>query len=182
MPGSSEWSVAPADQPSPEDYEFDLDRVLSAVVGLKANIPPDAFTADVLGTERSGQGVFIEGGVVLTIGYLITEASSIWLSLADGRVVPGHVLGYDQETGFGLVQPLARLDQVGLPLGRSADVKPGDRVVVAGAAAAATPSRPASSASRSSPATGNMSWTRRSSRRRRTPTGAARPRSTSPAR
>ena len=34
----------------------------------------------------------------------------MWLHLDDGRVVPGHVLGYDQATGFGLVQVLAKLD------------------------------------------------------------------------
>src|SRR5262249_7811468 len=76
--------------------------------------------------------VIIRGnGVVLTIGYLITEADSIWLHLSDGRVVPGHALGYDQETGFGLVQALARLDLPALPIGRSSTVHVGDSVVVA---------------------------------------------------
>jgi S1-C subfamily serine protease len=70
---------------------------------------------------------------VLTIGYLITEAETIWLSLIDGRVVPGHVLAYDQATGFGLVQALARLDLPTLPLGKSDDAKVDDRVVVIGA-------------------------------------------------
>jgi S1-C subfamily serine protease len=69
---------------------------------------------------------------VLTIGYLITEAETIWLSLSGGRTVPGHVLGYDQETGFGLVQALAHLDEPVLPLGRSSDAEVGMRVVVAG--------------------------------------------------
>jgi S1-C subfamily serine protease len=48
-------------------------------------------------------------------------------------VVPGHVVAYDQATGFGLIQALARLDMPALPLGRSADVQAGDRVVIAGA-------------------------------------------------
>jgi S1-C subfamily serine protease len=43
------------------------------------------------------------------------------------------VLGYDQETGFGLVQALARLDVPTIPLGRSSDAELGMRVVVAGA-------------------------------------------------
>ena len=34
--------------------------------------------------------------------------------------------GYDQETGFGLVQALARLDLPALPLGTSADARVGD--------------------------------------------------------
>jgi S1-C subfamily serine protease len=100
---------------------------------LRAIIPADAFTAETLGTERSGNGVLIRDGVVLTIGYLITEAETIWLHLADGRAVPGHVLAYDQETGFGLVQALARLGLPALPLGQSRTAKVGDAVVVAGA-------------------------------------------------
>jgi S1-C subfamily serine protease len=120
-------------QPKPEDYEYELDEVLRAVVGIRALVPPDAFTAEILGTERVGHGVLVrDDGVVLTIGYLITEAETIWLSLSGGRTVPGHVLGYDQETGFGLVQALAHLDLPVLPLGRSSDAEVGMRVVVAG--------------------------------------------------
>ena len=48
--------------------------------------------------------------LVLTIGYLITEADTVWLHLGDGRVVQGHALGFDQETGFGLVQALGKID------------------------------------------------------------------------
>jgi len=121
-------------QPKPEDYTYELDEVLGAVVGVRALIPSDAFTAEILGTERVGHGALIrKDGVVLTIGYLITEAETIWLSLSGGRTVPGHVLGYDQETGFGLVQALAHLDVPALPLGRSSEAEVGMRVVVAGA-------------------------------------------------
>jgi S1-C subfamily serine protease len=121
-------------QPKPEDYTYELDEVLGAMVGIRALIPPDAFTADILGTERVGHGALIrKDGIVVTIGYLITEAETVWLSLSGGRTVPGHVLGYDQETGFGLVQALARLDVPALPLGRSSEAAVGMRVVVAGA-------------------------------------------------
>src|SRR5436305_13988804 len=121
MPSLTEWKVPPAYQPRAADYSFDLDRVLSSVVGLHSIIPPDAFSAETLGTERAGNGVVIDDGLVLTIGYLITEAESVWLHLADGRVVEGHALGFDSETGFGLVQALAQLDVEPLPLGNSAD-------------------------------------------------------------
>ena len=120
-------------QPSPENYEFDLDRALTAVVGLRTLVPADAFTAETLGTERLGHGVLIrKDGLVLTIGYLVTEAETVWIKLADGRSVQGHVLGYDQETGFGLVQALARLDMAYLPLGSSAGAAVGEAVVVGG--------------------------------------------------
>ena len=103
------------------------------MVGLRAIVPADAFTAETLGTERAGNGVFIRGnGLVLTIGYLITEAETIWITLNDGRSVPGHVLGYDQETGFGLVQALAKLDVPALEIGQSSAAAIGERVVVGG--------------------------------------------------
>ena len=86
MPSLSEWKVPPALQPKPEHYGYNLDRALESVLGLRAVIPADAFTAETLGTERAGNGVLIrESGLVLTIGYLITEAETIWLSTIDGR-------------------------------------------------------------------------------------------------
>jgi S1-C subfamily serine protease len=129
----TEWKVPAANQPRAGDYSFDLDRVLASVIGLHSIIPPDAFSADSLGTERAGNGVVIDDGLVLTIGYLITEAESVWLHLGDGRVVEGHALGSDSATGFGLVQALGRIDLDSLPLGSSAEAQIGDRVVVGGA-------------------------------------------------
>src|ERR1044072_593921 len=134
MPALPEFKVSPAVQPRPEDYGYDLDKALSSVMGLHAIIPNDAFTAETLGTERAGNGVLInERGLVLTIGYLITEAETIWLHLNDARVVPGHVLGYDQATGFGLVQALAKLDLPALTLGDSTMIPLEVKVVVGGA-------------------------------------------------
>jgi S1-C subfamily serine protease len=134
MSSLGDWHVSPGLQPKQEDYAYDLATALGAVVGLRANVPADAFTAETLGTERAGNGVMIrENGLVLTIGYLVTEAESIWLHLSDGRALPGHVLGYDQETGFGLVQALAKLDLPALEIGDSNSVAVGDKVVVAGA-------------------------------------------------
>src|SRR5258707_6462737 len=132
MPSVTEWKVPPAFQPRPGDYSFDLDRALASVVALHSLIPADAFTAETLGIERAGNGVVIDDGLVLTIGYLITEAETVWLHLGDGRVMEGHALGFDAVTGFGLVQALGRMDINPLPLGSSAAARVGDRVVVGG--------------------------------------------------
>jgi S1-C subfamily serine protease len=133
MPSLTEWKVPPANQPRAVDYSFDLDHALTSIVGLHSIIPADAFSADTLGTERAGNGVVIDDGLVLTIGYLITEAETVWLHLADGRVVPGHALGFDQVTGFGLVQALGRLDIEPLALGSSSATAIGDSVILGGA-------------------------------------------------
>jgi S1-C subfamily serine protease len=128
-----EWKVPQAVQPRGEDYSYDLERALSSVVGLHSIVPPDAFTADTLGVERAGNGVLIDDGLVLTIGYLITEAETVWLHLGDGRVVQGHALGFDQETGFGLVQALGKIDLPALETGSSSGADIGERIVVGGA-------------------------------------------------
>src|SRR5437899_8242817 len=133
MPSLTEWKVPPANQPRPGDYGFDLDRALASVIGLHSIIPADASSAETLGTERAGNGVLIDDGLILTIGYLITEAETVWLHLGDGRVVQGHPLGTDFQSGFGLVQALGQLEIEPLPLGSSAAAKIGDRVVVGGA-------------------------------------------------
>jgi S1-C subfamily serine protease len=64
---------------------------------------------------------------------LITEADTVWLHLGDGRVVQGHALGSDQETGFGLVQALGKIDLPSLEIGSSKAAEVGERVVVGGA-------------------------------------------------
>jgi S1-C subfamily serine protease len=128
-----EWRVPAAVQPRVEDYGYNLERALSSVVGLHSLIPADAFTADTLGVERAGNGVLIDDDLVLTIGYLITEAETVWLHLGDGRVVQGHALGFDQETGFGLVQALGSIDLPSLEIGSSRVAEVGERIVVGGA-------------------------------------------------
>ncbi|MGE0253100.1 MAG: S1C family serine protease [Alphaproteobacteria bacterium] len=124
--------IRPSFQPRPEDWTFDLDRALSAVVSLRSRVPDDAFTAAVLGTQREGQGVMIrEDGLVLTIGYLVTEASSIWLTANNGQAVSAHLVGYDQASGLGLVQALGRLDIPALEIGSVDALRVGDKALVA---------------------------------------------------
>jgi S1-C subfamily serine protease len=128
-----DWAFPESVQPRPEDVRFDLDAALDAVVQVRAEIPEDAFTASILGTERVGNGVVIrDDGLVLTIGYLITEAETVWLTTNHGAVVSGHPLAYDQATGFGLVQPLGRLDVPALPRGTASRCMFGDDVIIIG--------------------------------------------------
>jgi S1-C subfamily serine protease len=121
-------------RPSAEAYPFDLERTLSAVVALEARAPPDAFTAATLGVDRLGNGAVIgPNGLVLTMGYLVTEAEEVTLTRNDGQRVAAHVLGADPVTGFGLVQALAALGLPTLALGDSRSLHSASPVVIAGA-------------------------------------------------
>jgi S1-C subfamily serine protease len=134
-----EWSIPQELRPDQADFSFDLKTGLGAVVALKSRVPPDAFSARTLGTEREGSGVVIQppgsagNGLVLTIGYLIGEADSVWITTARGQVVPGHPLAYDFETGFGLVQALGRLDTPAMTLGAAALPQTGAQTILAAA-------------------------------------------------
>src|SRR6201996_1010446 len=133
MAETSNWAFPPRLQPQPDELRFDLEAALRSVVLVHAEIPDEAFTAAILGTERIGHGTVIDqDGLVLTIGYLITEAESIWLTTQDGTVVPGHALAYDQVTGFGLILPLGKLDVPPLQRGSTATIGVGDSVIVIG--------------------------------------------------
>jgi S1-C subfamily serine protease len=133
MPEPSDWMFPENLQPRADALRFDLDMALDSVVMLRAEVPDDAFTASILGTERIGNGVVIRhDGLILTIGYLVTEAERIWLTTNDGKVVPGYPLAYDFVTGFALVQPLGKLAAPAIARGSSAACGPGDDVIVIG--------------------------------------------------
>jgi len=103
-----------------------------ALVTLRATIPDDAMTAGLLGTERSGHGVRIrEDGLIATIGYLINEADSVWITGANRTTVPGFVVGNDFDSGFALIKPSLPLAGGCLELGRAGDLSVGDPVRVA---------------------------------------------------
>lgn len=109
-----------------------IDPKLRSIVALRSTVPENGFTAATLGIQREGSGVVIgESGLILTIGYLVIEATEIWLTTHEGRVVPAHVLAYDQESGFGLVQALGAIDAPALPFGDATRAKVGDPVMLA---------------------------------------------------
>ena len=110
---------------------LDLETLNQSVTKLRADIPEDAFTAGILGSQRIGNGVVIDSaGLVLTIGYLMTEATDVWLTNEAGREIAAHPLAYDQVTGFGLVLPLEKLDTPAVSFGSSAELHAGSEVHV----------------------------------------------------
>src|SRR4051812_46121775 len=122
----------------------DLEDLLRAVVRVKTSIEPDGRTVATLGREREGSGVLIDSeGLVLTIGYLMVEAHAAEIGLQDGRTIPASVVGYDHETGFGLLRTIVPPKVPPLELGDATQVAVGDPVLVAsfGGPAMAAPAR-----------------------------------------
>ncbi len=118
--------------------------ILNAVVGVISDIPPEARTSETLGTERQGSGVVIgEDGLVLTIGYLILEARDARVITPGGDFVPADIVGYDHDTGFGLLRAKRGLGIKPVSLGDSADLATDDKVLVVsfGSSAPVTPAR-----------------------------------------
>jgi len=117
----------------PAHAEQAAEEILKAIVQIRAMIPKDAHTAMTLGTEREGSGVVIDSkGYILTIGYLIVEAESIEVTGLEEKPVAATFVGYDHNTGFGLIKTEKTLKVVPMKIGTSSQVKEGDPVLVAG--------------------------------------------------
>ncbi len=109
-----------------------IDDLVSAVVRINTHINPEGRTVQGLGREREGSGILIDSdGLVLTIGYLMVEAYAAEVGANNGRTMPANVVGYDQESGFGLLRAIAPLKLKPMPLGKSAEIKEGDPVLIA---------------------------------------------------
>ena len=106
--------------------------LLSSVVRIKTYINPDGRTVENLGAERDGSGIVIDdSGLILTIGYLMVEAHAAEAITNDGRRIPATVVGYDNDTGFGLLKAVAPLKVHAMPFGKSGDLKVGEPVLAA---------------------------------------------------
>jgi S1-C subfamily serine protease len=119
--------VAGSISATPAQPATSLDELAAAVVHIKTFINPDGRTVEVLGNERQGSGIVISSdGLVLTIGYLMVEAHSAEIATNDGHAVAADVVGYDHETGFGLLRAAQSLKLRPIGLGKSAALKERD--------------------------------------------------------
>ena len=118
---------------APVRAEQTPEEILNAVIKIKATIPADAFSAQVLGTEREGNGVVIDAnGHIVTIGYLILEAERIEVISAQAEPVEGRFVAYDYKTGFGIIRADPPLPVKPLQLGQSSQLNAGDPILIAG--------------------------------------------------
>ena len=108
------------------------DDVLATVVRIEAKVPSTARSASSLGTERRGHGIVIGAdGLIVTIGYLVQEASEIEVTGPSGKPISATLVGYDYETGFGLVRTAIPMAVKPIELGDSSELAERQQVLVA---------------------------------------------------
>jgi len=126
-------AVSPVDraQAAGATPNSDADAYFAAIVKVQVRALPDARSTATLGAEREGTGTVIdEGGLVLTVGYLIVEADEVNIVDDHGRSLPAKVVAYDHTTGLGLIRPIPRLGVAPIKLGDSSKLAQTDPVLV----------------------------------------------------
>lgn len=112
--------------------ESRMQDAVRAVVGVSAQIPETARSARTLGTERQGSGVIIgSDGLILTVGYLILEATRVVVTAPSGDEVEARIVAYDYDTGFGLLRARFGERVRAIELASAKSLKHGDTVYVA---------------------------------------------------
>jgi S1-C subfamily serine protease len=125
--------AAAQDRPPAAQGQEQLTVDALSVVKIRSQAVPNARSSRTLGPQRQGTGVVIDSeGLVLTIGYLITEAETVELSTADGKSFPATIVGYDSATGFGLVKALRPLPVKPVQFGASSSIGERELVLIVG--------------------------------------------------
>ena len=111
-----------------ERQQFDptlLDPLLRDLLGESGNIPD---------RERGqGSGVIIdENGLVLTNAHVVERVDEVSITLADGTISDGKVLGTDSITDLALVRIQEQKQSNYAPLGNSEDLEVGDWAIALG--------------------------------------------------
>jgi S1-C subfamily serine protease len=140
-PGAPVVWAAPALQSRPAPAEVGTVReVAQRARAAVAQITTERATLDRLGRPAAtgrgvGSGVVYDaGGLVLTNNHVVEGATSLTVSLPDGRVYEGKVLGGDPQMDLAVlkIRPAAGEALPVAPLGNSATLEVGDWVVAIG--------------------------------------------------
>ena len=76
-----------------------------SLVRFQAYIPEHCQSSKVLGGIRQGTGMIINSsGYILTVGYLVMEATEIQVIFSDDSVEEAEVVGIDFDSGLGLLR------------------------------------------------------------------------------
>ncbi|MFQ5444456.1 MAG: S1C family serine protease, partial [Nitrospinales bacterium] len=94
---------------------------------------PSPEDPDQLEEVSGGSGFIIhKKGYILTNAHVVADSEEMQVSLANGKLFKGKVIGTDTLTDIALVKIDVPYDLTVLPLGSSEDLKPGDWVMAIG--------------------------------------------------
>jgi S1-C subfamily serine protease len=114
-------------------FNFNVKKKLKSIVSVNTYVPENSFSAELLGTERTGHGIVIgDDDLIVTIGYVITEAETIWITTNDSEATPGYIVGNDYDSGLGLIKPMTPLNLPIMKCGKLSDITIDDPVLIAG--------------------------------------------------
>src|SRR5262245_42627547 len=126
------------DRESGQDEEL-LDAYSNAVIGVVETVSPSVVHVQVRGNrggktaQGSGSGTVLSpDGIVLTNNHVVEGATSIELSLSDGRRVPARILGRCPDTATAVLRAEARDSLPAAKLGNSKRVRPGQVAIAIG--------------------------------------------------
>ncbi len=110
-----------------------IQGVAPAIVAIHTKIPTDRPSVLTLGPERFGSGVIIDPvGYVVTVGYILTDATLIQVRLQDKRIVPARFVAQDFESGVGVIKLEGAGPWPHAPVGDSSRVGAGDPAAIVG--------------------------------------------------
>ena len=111
------------------------EQFATALVEIDSVINPDGRTVATLGAHRSGSGVVIDtDGLIVTVGYLLLEATEVTVSFYTGLQLPANIVSVDPSSGLALLRIDAQTEALPavrpLKLGKSALLMTDERVIV----------------------------------------------------
>lgn len=119
-------AAAPAAQSSIDIGDF-------SVVEVRSTRRPNARSGTQSERNRQGGGIVIDDkGLILTIGYLVSEAELIEVVLDGKERIPATLIAHDSTTGLGLIRTAIPLEVPPIDFADSADASVTDPVLVVG--------------------------------------------------
>jgi S1-C subfamily serine protease len=106
-------------------------QLQDALYHLHAIVPNTAITADLLGTERHSHAIQISAdGLLLTVGYSVMEAESLWLTNRKGASCTAILLAQDHESGIALLKAISPMSSFHLQLALDSEVSEMDKLFI----------------------------------------------------
>ena len=78
-------------------------QLLPTIVNIHATVPRGHTSTRILGEERMGSGVVVEGGLILTVNYVVMGANVVEVAPIKGRRTRAEVVAQDYEVGLAVL-------------------------------------------------------------------------------